>query len=75
MGTVIMILIVIFFTVIVCKMIERNKEKSVSVVVMSTDEAQAWELFFKQVGPALPKGCIKVKGNPTGTEFKFTLKK
>jgi hypothetical protein len=75
MGTIILILIVAFFTIIIDRMIGKKREKEVTVVVMSTDEAQAKRLFESNVGGEMPPDFIKVKQQPTCTTFSFVLKK
>lgn len=69
-----MILIIIVFTILISLLIIRRREKKVSISVMSTNEEQAYELFFKRLSNEMPRDYIKVIKNPTNTEFQFTLK-
>ena len=73
--TIILILVVAFFTVLIYRLIAQRREKKVSVTVMSTEDEQAWDLFFKKLSYELPKEFIKMKKTPVGTQFSFTVKK
>jgi|WetSurMetagenome_2_1015567.scaffolds.fasta_scaffold00103_34 hypothetical protein len=77
METIAAAIIVAIITVIVMKLIEREKEYSVSFILpfFEGDEDKAKETFDKLAGLKIPDKYIKVKKVVTGTEFTFTVKK
>ena len=75
MGTFIIAIIASFISIIAYRMIMSKREKKVSVVVMSTDEVQAYTLFKKQVGKEIPKEFLKTTPQVGQTAYSFTIKK
>lgn len=61
--------------VIGCYLYIKRYEKEVSVVVTSTNEKQAYDLFLNKVGSKIPKDILKVVKHANGTmEFIFKVK-
>jgi hypothetical protein len=75
MGTIALVLVVVIITVIICRWIEKRKEKKISIVVMSTDPGQAWRMFADLVANKIPIDCLEINRRPTDTEYIFILKK